>query len=64
MFSTGLLDRPDLDLSKLPTPDTDNNFGDAERNKDKVVGGGSYRYMSSMDVHVWHGIDLVDKLQL
>ena len=41
--STGVLDRPDLDLSKLPTPATESGLGGGERQKSKKLGGGSYR---------------------
>ncbi|CAL8468949.1 g8490 [Coccomyxa elongata] len=42
---SGVLDRPDLDLSKLPTPATESDLGGGERQKSKKLGGGSYRVM-------------------
>ncbi|KAK9915484.1 hypothetical protein WJX75_009860 [Coccomyxa subellipsoidea] len=42
---SGVLERPGLDLSKLPTPTTESGLGGGERQKGKQLGGGSYRVM-------------------
>lgn len=50
--ATGVLDKPDLDLSRLPSLQPEANFGAGERTPSKKLGGGSYRLPPLL--HAWH----------
>ncbi|CAL5221675.1 g3907 [Coccomyxa viridis] len=41
----GLLDKPGLDLSGMPTPSADDQLGGGEREGGKITGGGDYRVL-------------------
>ncbi|CAK0780353.1 hypothetical protein CVIRNUC_005023 [Coccomyxa viridis] len=41
----GVLERPGLDLSNMPTPSTDDQLGGGQREGEKITGGGSYRVL-------------------